>query len=174
MQVEDHETPIIWSAATCDFRGAGVYVGLAPEYEHMAVARGIGARQMQVYAGGRMRSAGEHRPWCIHYYAVRDPQAVRVIPEHQPALPNGFKPVQLRFRFRPNNGGKATCVFPPRNGNLPLGHPMAAAPVGFILTVGLPIEREREFYEHTIERHLDQNWDEVFRRVETFGRKGAA
>jgi hypothetical protein len=172
MQFEEQGIPIIWSAATCDFRGAGVYVGLAPEGEHIVVARGVGAKQMQAYVGGQMRQRGETRPWPIHYYAVRDPQAIRVIPVHQPALPNGFKPVQLRFRFPPHNGRNATILTP--SSLRPIDHTPAGPIAGFVITVGLQMDKELEFFQRTIENHLDQDWDEVFRRVAAYGCKGAA
>jgi hypothetical protein len=172
MHCEEHEAPVSWSAATCDFRGAGVYVGLAPEYEHMAVARGLGAKQIQIYVGGRIRAQGEARPWALHYYAIRDPSAVRVIPVHQPKLPNGFKPVQLRFRFPPNNGRHAVVVCPPADSRS--GTVAAAAPVGFIVSVGLAAERELAFFHETVERHLDQDWEQVFRRVAELGCRGTA
>jgi hypothetical protein len=174
MQPQEQGTPIIWTAATCDFRGAGVYVGLAPEYEHLVVARGLGTKQMQAFVGGQMRARGEPRPWPIHYYAVRDPSAVRVIPVNQPALPNGFKPVQLRFRFPAHNGRLTVRVTPPGDGRFDhdANSQNAAAPSGFIVSVGMPADREIEFFDAVIDGRMETDWDEVFQRVAAYGCRG--
>jgi hypothetical protein len=178
MNLGAHATPISWSAATCDFKGAGVYVGLAPEYEHIAVARAVAPKQMHVYLGGRMRSPGEARPWPIHYYAIRDPSVLRVIPVHQPALPNGFRPVHLRFRFPENNGTKTVFLSPPNHhdaGSDPLyTSQYTAAPAGFLISVGMQFEREQEFFAKTLQNHLDQDWEEVFQRIAEYGCRGSA
>ncbi len=174
MQCEEHGAPVSWSAATCDFSGAGVYVGLAPEYEHITVARGLGAKQMQVYVGGRLRAAGESRPWPLHYYAVRDPSAVRVVPVQQPRLPNGFRPVQLRFRFPIGNGRSSVVVSAPSDGVDLRGAVPLATPAGFVLTIGMAVDREEHFFRETIQRHADQELDEVFRRVAEQGCRGTA
>jgi hypothetical protein len=168
--------PLVWSAATCDFRGAGAYIGLAPDYEHIAAARGLGAKQANLYVGGRMRSGGEARPWPINYYAIRDPSAIRVIPVSKPVLPNGFRPVHLRFNFPEHNGRTTVIVAPPGEGRQDreaLPH-ASAAPMGFVVTIGLPIEREADFFGKIIEHHLDQEWAEVFQRVHDYGCRGAA
>jgi hypothetical protein len=167
--------PVVWSAATCDFKSAGVYIGLAPEYEHLAVARGLSAKQLHMFVGGRMRSTGEARPWAIHYYAVRDPSAVRVVPVGKPALPNGFKPVHLRFKF-PEQNGRSTVVVSAAGGvsEEEITTMAAAAPSGFVMTIGLAAEKERDFFVRIIEAHLDQDWGEVFQRVHDYGCKGAA
>jgi hypothetical protein len=151
-----------------------VYVGLAPGYEHMAVARGLSTRQMQLYVGGRVIAYGEPRPWLINYFAIRDPSAVRIIPVSQPPLPNGFKPVHLRFRFPPQNGRTSTTIScHPQRGVHGQGTPVVA-PAGFIVSVGLPIEKEQRFFEETIDHHLDQAWEDVFVRVADLGCKDSA
>jgi hypothetical protein len=164
----------LWSAATCGFKGAGVYVGLAPGYEHMAVARGLGAKQMQLYLGGRVKACGEVRPWPINYFAVRDPSAVRVIPVHQPPLPNGFKAVRLQFRFPPQNGRSSITIAAPRAGIQASACAAEESPAGFIVSVGLPIEREQRFFEETIRGHRDQDWEDVFVRIADLGCRDTA
>jgi hypothetical protein len=166
--------PVLWSAATCSFKGAGVYVGLAPDYEHLAVARGLSSKQLHLFVGGRMRTDGEQRPWGIHYYAVRDPSAVRVVPVGKPALPNGFRPVHLRFKFPEHNGRSTVVVAAPHEPEAREIACAAAAPIGFVMTIGLSEEKERDFFLKIIEEHLDQNWGEVFQRVHEYGCKGAA
>jgi hypothetical protein len=165
--------PLVWSAATCDFKSAGVYVGLAPDYEHLAAARGLTSKQLHLFVGGRMRSDGEARPWGINYYAVRDPSAVRVIPVCQPRLPNGFRPVHLRFNF-PEHNGRSTVVVSAPPEEREIAGKARAAPIGFVLTIGLMEERERDFFAKIIQEHLDQDWSEVFRRVHEYGCRGAA
>jgi hypothetical protein len=167
--------PVVWSAATCDFKGAGVYVGLAPDYEHLTVARGLTAKQLHLFVGGRMRAGAEQRPWPIHYYAVRDPSAVRVVPIGKPRLPNGFRPVHLRFKF-PEQNGRSTVIVSAAGGATQeeIAAMAAAAPSGFVLSIGLPVEKERDFFVRIIEEHLDQDWGEVFQRVFDYGCRGAA
>jgi hypothetical protein len=166
--------PVVWSAATCDFKGAGVYLGLAPDYEHLAVARGLAAKQLHLFVGGRMRSTGENRPWGIHYYAVRDPGAVRVIPVGTSLLPNGFKAVHLRFRFPEQNGRSTVVVSAPPDAECKGAAPALTSPMGFVMTIGLPQEKERDFFVKIIQEHLDQDWGDVFQRVHEYGRRGAA
>jgi hypothetical protein len=158
---------IVWSATTCDFPGAGLYVGLAPDFEHLAVARGLGAKQARLFVGGRMRFNKGGRPWPFNYYAVRDPSSVRVVPVKRPPLPGGFRHAELRLHICRNGQRDAVVVRPPRNGHDPsqLFDPHLVAPAGFLVTIGLPLGLESRFFERMIDSHVDQDWSDVYARL---------
>src|ERR1043165_3801992 len=160
---------VVWSAATCIYPGAGVYLGLGREFEHVAVARGLGSRHARGVAGGRARlERGRSR--SIHYYAVRDPSAVRVIPIRGPRLERGFKAVELRVRIGRNGEHDSVVIWGEGSGGM--GGPLEVAQAGFLLTIGLPIERESEFFERVIGRHQDQEWSELTERLFEEGCRG--
>jgi hypothetical protein len=165
---------IQWSATTCDYPGAGVYVGLAPDYEHMAVARGLACRQARVFVGGRMKFIPAGRPWAFNYYAVRDPSAVRVVPVSRPPLAGGFRHVELRVSINRNGQRDAIVVRPPQNRPTPdkLFDAHLGAAAGFLLTIGLPIEQEAGFFGRLIEEHVDQDWSDVYARLIEEGHRG--
>lgn len=149
---------VIWSAATCHARSAGVYLGLAPQYEHMIVARALSRRQAKLFIGGHVHVSGEARPWRLYYYAVRDPSAVRILPSHDGGLPGGYRPAELRFRFSP--GVDEAVVGPARRTTGPSG----PAPAAFVLTIGLDGGSERTFFQRALGDEPSA-WSEIFDRV---------
>src|SRR3954463_3387510 len=101
---------ILWSATTCDYPGAGVYVGLAPDFEHMAVARGLASKQARMFVGARMRPNAEAALSLVTFYAVRDPSAVRVIPLNRAPVIGSFRHVELRIQINRNGQRDAVVV----------------------------------------------------------------
>ncbi|MEX2218039.1 MAG: hypothetical protein WD749_04700 [Phycisphaerales bacterium] len=153
---------VLWTAATCDFRGAGVYLGLAPDYEQIAVCRGLSARQARVFVGGRVVIPPGQR-LSITYFAIRDPSAVRVIPIQPAHRIAGFRHVELRIHLGRNGQRDAVVVSPAPNGH---GPPGGRPPgIGFLLTIGLPQEREPEFFQSMIVHHPDDEWSRVYTRL---------
>ena len=150
---------VIWSASTCKHPGAGVYLGLAPQREHMIVARALSRRQAKVFVGGRVRGPGENRPWQIYYYAVRDPSAVRVVPINGAANGRGFGAAELRFRLPP--AADEAVAAPGPVCRQEAGDP---APAAFLMTIGLGSGEDRIFFQHTIGAG-DRTWSEVFELV---------
>jgi hypothetical protein len=162
---------IHWSATTCEFPGAGVYVGVAPDYEHMAIARALGHRQARLFVGARMRFSGLDRPAPVNYFAIRDPSAVRVVPVNLPPLPRGFRHVDLRFSLARNGGSEPVVVSPAPNVNGGGGVVIPAAE-GFLVTVGLPIEREQAFFEKMVASNRNRLWSDVFAQLDEDCRPG--
>jgi hypothetical protein len=150
----------VWSATTCDFPGAGLYIGLAPRHEHLIIARMCTPRQVRLITAGNIR-LGENGAACpLEYYAVRDPSVVRVIPVSLPALPNGFRHVKLAFQFeKPQLLQDAVSM-----GQLD-GRDIWA----FVLTVGLPIATEDSFYRRAIGNYPSQSFTDLYARARELG-----
>ena len=153
---------VVWTAATCDFKGAGVYIGLAPDFEQIAVARGLSARQARVFVGGRIVLPPIQR-LSINYFAIRDPSAVRVVPVQSPQRTAGFRHVELRFTLGRNGQRDAIVVSPAPNSHTN-GHSRWPG-IGFLLSVGLPQEREQEFFRSMIAEHPDTEWSGLCSRL---------
>lgn len=152
---------VTWSATTCSFPGAGIYVGLAPSLEHAMLARRLTAKQVRVMTGGTMQNRPGDRPLALNYFAVRDPSAVTVKPLDVPPLSNGFKHVVLICRLGSSEpaGGAASAIAAAN------GSGMAC----FVMTIGLASEREDAFYRDIIGKHPETDWGEIFRRMGEMG-----
>jgi hypothetical protein len=155
----------VWSAITCDFPGVGVYIGQAPRFEHLIIARMLSPRQMRLVTGARTRlgpGGGGGGEVGLEYYAVRDPSVVRVVPLDKPPI-NGFRHVSLIFQLeRPQLLPDAVSLHP--------GLTPARAPVGtFLLTVGLPSAREEEFYRQAIVESPVSNFTDLYARIHDMG-----
>jgi hypothetical protein len=163
---------IVWSAATCQYPGAGVYVGSAPQWEHLVLARGLSHKQLRIFIGGRLTFEGERRPWPIYYYALRDPSAARVVPIRNGRLPSGFDAVELRFRV---GGAGADSVVPPGPERLQswAAETNDCPPAGFIVTIGLDITKESGFFCKSLDSH-DLDWTELYSRIVRMGCHTAA
>jgi len=146
----------VWSATTCDFPGAGVYLGLAPRHEHLIVARMLTPRQVRLFTGAR---AGVGRsPAPLEYYAVRDPSVVRVIPVSQPPLPNGFRHVRLAFQFeKPQLLADAVSV--------PRGTHPGEQTFAFLMSIGLPLAEEDGFYGRVALDSPEPDFAELYARL---------
>lgn len=150
---------VIWSAATCDSPGAGVYVGVAPQHEHMIVARALSRRQAKLFIAGRVQVPGESRPWQVYYYAVRDPSAVRVVPVQHARTPGGFRAAELRFRFAPTADETVAMARAARSGN-----PQEESSAVFLVTIGLNAGEDRAFLQRTLGEET-REWSDVFARI---------
>lgn len=160
-------THLTWSATTCEYPGAGLYIGLAPTFEHALVMRGLTGKQACCHPGGTMRIRPDAEPWPLNYFAVRDPSCVTVKPLNLPPLANGFRHVILVFRLcttaRPN--GVSREVAP--DGALPA--PALPGTSGFVVTVGLPGAKEEQFHRRAVADHPGTDWGEMFRRMVDLG-----
>lgn len=154
-----------WSATTCDFPGAGLYLGLAPSGEHTSVAQRFSTRQLRVLTGGSVRVRNDGPNWPLNYFAVRDPSTVRVVPLDKPQLPNGFRHVKLHFQF----GNAAAAGEEDGQRTLPEASPDASS--AFLVTIGLPIPREEDFFREMVLGHAEQEWGEIYRRVRESARR---
>jgi hypothetical protein len=113
-----------------------------------------------------MRFNGLNRPGPVNYFAIRDPSSVRVVPVRTPPLPGGFRHVDLRFQIG-RNGSREAVVIVPRNGHsggAPLDQAVPAA-AGFLVSVGLPIAREQEFFEKMVLHNRDRHWNDVYTQL---------
>jgi hypothetical protein len=163
---------LVWSATTCDFPGAGLYLGLAPTTEHIAVARGLTARQARLYLGG-ITAVREGEFWALNYLAVRDPSAVKVKPLDKPPLPNGFKHVNLVFQVE-----KAGCSNSAAETHKDLESTIHAGTAGnsdvpgwgaFIITIGLSPRKEAGFFSKWVAGHPRQSWGDLYLRLRDEG-----
>jgi hypothetical protein len=161
---------LVWSARECIFPRAGVYYGLAPHGTCHEAAAGLMPRRGSVYVGGRteVRSGV---PLPLHYFAVRDPSAVRVVPAKGRAAPEDAAHVSLVLLLpAPETGGPAGTA---PEGNGVLGAIAGAAQVdsqsGFVMTIGLRKEREREFFEAVVLRPEVQPFGGLCERIQGAG-----
>jgi hypothetical protein len=153
----------VWSAITCDFPGAGVYIGNAPRFEHLIICRMLSPRQVRLITGAttRLGKAGSEVP--LEYFAVRDPSVVRVVPVDKPAI-NGFRHVSLVFQIdRPQLLLDAVSVHPQLNA-------LAIPPAAFLLTVGLPVSREETFYRQAVVERPVGQFSDLYARIHELGR----
>lgn len=161
---------LYWTALTIEFSGAGVYLGFAPVDEHELVASRLTQKQARAFSGGTI-SVRSDRVSPLRYYAVRDPSAVKVKPVERPTA-DGSRHVQLIFGFSKARAAAATggveveaCDGSPAAWPMPpTGYP------AFIVTIGLPIEREEAFHEHIVCAEPKQSLAELCRRVEEAAR----
>ncbi|MBC7835801.1 MAG: hypothetical protein H7Y88_11980 [Phycisphaerales bacterium] len=125
------------------------------------MARFLTSRQLRVYVGGAVTMRAEGPRWPLHYFAVRDPSAVKVKPLEKPSLPNGFRHVKLVFQLdRPVPEPDAAVIPPCRDDT--------ASPA-FLLTIGLRATKEELFFERVVTDHADQTWGDVYRRLSELG-----
>lgn len=158
----------VWSATTCDFPGAGVYLGLAPRFEHLIVGRMLSPRQVRLFTGASVGMGKGASP--LEYYAVRDPSVVRVIPLHQPPLPNGFRHVKLAYQFdRPQLLADAVTLCR-TNPGMPPG--AGEAPSAFLVTIGLPLALEEQFFAQVTARGSHQEFGDLYARIAELSHEG--
>ena len=151
-----------WSACTADFRGAGLYLGIATRSEIEGVQHGLTLKQVRVYTGETVR-LHETRLSPITYFAVRDPSAVKVKPVDRPALENGFRHVKLVFNFDrlPPAEVRAAALPPETCEEDPAADQAAGLPT-FLMTVGLAPGKEESFFQRAVCDHPEQSWGELF------------
>jgi hypothetical protein len=153
----------IWSATTCDFPGAGVYIGLAPRFEHMLVARLLSPKRVRVVTGAHTRFGTGGTRCPLEYYAVRDPSVVRVIPIDRPPLPNGFRHVKLSFKLDQGRALQDAAA------GLNIAEASAHATGSFLMSIGLSLTREDAFYERAVGRYPDQDFTDLYARMRELG-----
>lgn len=152
---------LCWTAIDIEFSGAGVYLGFAPADEHELVTGRLSQKQARAFTGGTIAVRAD-RVSPLRYYAVRDPSAVKVKPVVRAS--DGTRHVHLIFGFvkKSRSGGvvvEASCDGPSLWPVAPTGYP------AFILTIGLPIDREESFHERVVCAEPSQTLAEVCRRV---------
>lgn len=155
-----HEEHLVWSGTTSDFPGAGLYVGLAGHSDHCLLGVRLSKRQLRVFTGATVRVTDE-LTWPVYYYALRDPSAVAVRPIEVPPLPNGMRHVNLSFRFDKTP--------PAEPAGKMLGDPSTSA--AFLMTIGLPKNKEQSVFEELLDGHHGQTWSELHERICKNGRK---
>jgi hypothetical protein len=154
----------IWSATTCDFPGAGVYIGLAPRIEHTLVGRILSPKRVRLFTGAHTRFGSEGARCPLDYYAVRDPSVVRVIPVDRPPLPNGFRHVKLSFKF-----DRTRAVEDAMRALKELSQPPTHFTGAFLMSIGLPLLREEAFYDRAVAQYPDQEFTDLYTRMRELG-----
>ena len=149
-----------WTALTCNLEGTDVYLGLAAARDDLALSsldqrfiKAFPFRDISVVSG-----APERVP--LRVYALRDPMIVRVTPLGSPVIEEGFVQVRLDFDL----SGFASSGQPsaePAAGD----HPVMV----FLLTIGLPLEKEEEFYGRVVNEFLDRSWMTIPRLLREVG-----
>jgi hypothetical protein len=151
----------VWSATSCDFPGAGLYIGLAPRLEHLVVARVHAPKRVRLISGASAKFGSMGVACPLEYYAVRDPSLVRVIPVKRPPLPNGFRHVKLSFQMA-GVPKLAETVEDIRRGSDAAAHDSIAA---FVMTIGLPVAEEETFYRKAVAADPQQDFSDLYTRI---------
>lgn len=150
---------ISWLAITCNFAGADIYLGLTAGIDDV-VAHALKASQMAAFPFQTIKIAtNDSKEVPLRVYAVRDPAIVRVHTIPGPAPAEGFHRVRLDFRIPLVVAGSAanpTAAEAKCNG-APETLPTKAV-MAFLLTIGLPIEQEDEFYSNVVNDFLQKSW----------------
>lgn len=149
-----------WTALTCNLEGTDIYLGLAAARDDLALSsldhrciRVFPFRDINIVSG-----APEKVP--LRVYALRDPMIVRVTPLASPVIEEGFVQVRLDFDL-------AGLVNAAQSNTEPVidEHPVMA----FLLAIGLPQEREEEFYGRVVHEFLDRSWMTIPRLLREVG-----
>jgi hypothetical protein len=151
----------VWSATSCDFPGAGLYIGLAPRLEHLVVAKVHAPKRVRHISGASARFGSVGTACPLEYYAVRDPSLVRVIPVKRPPLPNGFRHVKLSFQMS-GVPRLAETVEDIRRGADAATHESTAA---FVMTIGLPVAEEDSFHRKAVAADPQQDFSDLYTRI---------
>ena len=140
-----------------------MYLGSAPRFEHLIILRMLSPRQVRLITGATTRLGPVGAEVPLEYYAVRDPSVVRVVPVDRAPV-NSFRHVHLVFQIdRPQLLPDAVSVHPRMPGG---GGP----PCAFLLTVGLPLSREEQFYSRAIADPPVGPFADLFGRLHQMGR----
>jgi hypothetical protein len=136
----------VWSATSCDFPGAGLYIGLAPIVELHLVSRLLAPKRLRTTSGGTTRFGQDGSVCPMVYCAVRDPSVVRVIPVKRPPLPNGYRHVKLSFQLA---GLKVDETLDELR-QIAGGSTAMDGTGTFVMTIGLPIAEEPAFHQRLV------------------------
>ena len=159
---------LVWTALALNCRGAGAYVGFAPEVEHELVGRMLTEKQLRLFTGGTLAVQSE-RMSPLQYYAVRDPSCVRVKQTDRAARGDGSRHVHLMFGFA--RGQPARPADAAASGACDEDAVRAAAQAvatglpAFVITIGLPTLLEEKFHQNVICADPRQTLDDLCRRV---------
>ena len=150
---------ISWLAITCNFAGADIYLGLTAGIDDV-VSHALKANQMVAFPFQSIRVAtNDEKEVPLRVYAVREPAIVQVqtLPGRAPV--EGFHRVRLDFRIpllaacttAIPTAAEAKCEGEPE----PLP---SKAIMAFLLTIGLPIAQEDDFYSNVVHDFLQKSW----------------
>ena len=144
-----------WFANSCRYSDADVYLGLAPgiEVEHLKQQSGELFYQFTERTLPISKHNGGKEVIPLRVCALRDPSLCSVERTGMPGDLEGFERVRLTFSPRANghSGNGAT------NGHSHLIHPVPPV-IAFLLTIGLPFEQEKHFFNGVVSEFLDQSW----------------
>jgi hypothetical protein len=158
---------ISWSALTCSMPGAGVYCGIAPFTEHVELSKGMPFRKLRVFADGIIVVRDSGQQWPLNYIALRDPSAVKVIPIQQPPV-DDFRHARLLFTVspvpEPQSSFDISGIRAQASANRDPNTPFA-----FVLSVGLPPDREEDLFLRTFADHPQQDWEQIYGRLREMG-----
>jgi hypothetical protein len=117
-------------------------------------------RQMAVHQGACVRALGG-RLLPTYFLAIRDPSCIKVRSVDQPVRQNGVRYVSLIFeRDRFIHQDDAASHLAVRSD----------ADAAFIITVSLPVAREKEFSKLVLPAQTE-DWTDLFERLCSLGRE---
>ncbi len=148
-----------WLAITCNFAGADIYLGLTAGIDDM-VAHALKANQMVAFPFQSIRVAtNDAIEVPLRVYSVREPAIVQVRRVTGAAPAEGFHRVRLDFRIPMLCAGddSTPSAAAAKNAGIPEPAPSSAI-MAFLLTIGLPIEQEDEFYNSVVNDFLHKSW----------------
>ena len=163
---------ISWLAATCNLDGADIYLGLAAGMDDVVVYAMSGS-QMVAFPFQHIRiTVGDAEKMPLRVYAVRDASIVKVVTQPGQAPLEGFHRVRLDFHMsRAERAAEQASTAAAAKASKSLAEPAPPSyPVmAFLLTIGLPREREDEFYGRVVKEFLQRSWMTLPRLLKQIG-----
>jgi len=161
-----HFRSLCWSAHTCNYSQADVYIGIAPGGEDALLRQMYPPLALATYPGRELpiTQAGANSELVpLRLYALRSPEACSVEQLGDDGSVDGFHRVKLHFRL-PSRPRAADPALSP----ILIARPVPPV-VAFLITLGLSIDDERNFFEHIVADFLDHSWSSLPRLLREVG-----
>jgi hypothetical protein len=151
---------ITWSANTCRYSDADVFLGIAPGMEEDALRKAFGPDVLHSFPSRAIRITSQNAPESpdtivLRLLAVRDASVVSIQNDSRRADVPGFRYVKLVF-----NSSLAAGMDPhvPEVNEVEHSTPSVIA---FLLTIGLTAEQEQHFFNGVVTEFLDRSWSSL-------------
>jgi hypothetical protein len=167
LKTNGHRT-FTWLANSCVYSGSEVYIGIAPGIEIQKLSEVLGSA---LYIEFPHRSipitshTGSPQNIVLRLAALRDPSICTIEHTGQQGDVSGFERVRLLFDL-----SKAPAISQvSRQVNSTNGNFNPPAVVAFLLTIGMPVESEKHFFNGVITQFLDQSWSSFPKMLREIG-----
>jgi hypothetical protein len=157
MNTQNHRD-LTWTAITCDLDETSLYLGLAAGLDDV-VSHHLGGRQMAAYPIRLIRiTSATARQVPLRIYMVRDPSVVSFDPVEEASTEPGYVKVRIGFRLNGNRVRPGDQTAAQAGGDEMDKFESPGAVMAFLVVLGLPIDKERAFYQRVVEELLPHTW----------------